>query len=355
MKMKNSFRRMTTLVLAIVLGLTGCKMNVTPDTDLQRYDAQFLTLFDTVTTIVGYAKDKETFSEQVNKLHAELETYHELYDIYNDYDGVNNVKTINDNAGIVPVKVDQKIIDLLKLGKEMYDVSKGEINIAYGSVLVIWHDDRTAALDDPENGKVPSLEELKAAEPHTDINKMIIDEEASTVFLEDPEMSLDVGSLGKGYAVERITDYARENGMMSLLISVGGNISGIGTRGDGADWKVGIQDPDSDSEKAYVKKVTILDKSLVTSGNYQRFYMVDGKKYHHLIDPDTLMPSAYFASVSILTPRSGVADGLSTAVYNMDFESGQAFVESLPDTECMWIYNDGTIKYSSGFEKYLAE
>lgn len=348
--MKKRFKNVLFLGIAVCL-LAGCQKS----SNLVRYNAQFLNLFDTMTEIVGYGKSEESFREQIQVLHDVLEEYHKFYDIYNDYEGISNIKTINDNAGIKPVVVDQKIIDLLLLGKEMYQLTDGEVNIAYGSVLTIWHDYRTEGLDTPENAELPSMEELKAAEEHVDINQVVIDEEASTVYLEDKKMSLDVGSLGKGYAVEQIRAYAKEAGMHHLLISVGGNIAAFETREDGSKWKLGIQNPDKESDKAYVMKVNMEDQSLVTSGDYQRYYIVDGIKYHHIIDPDTLMPSDYFASVSILNENSGIADGLSTAVFNMPFEDGKALIESLDDTEAVWIYDDGSTKFSSGFQEYIAQ
>lgn len=320
-----------------------------------RYTATFLDVFDTKTDIIGYGTSQEAFTEQVGLLKEKMVYYNELYDIYHNYDGINNIKTINDNAGIAPVEVDPEIIRLLQFSKEMYARTNGQINIAMGSVLSIWHDYREAGSADPANAKLPPMEELVAASGHTDIEDIIIDEEASTVYLRDPAMSLDVGSIGKGYAVERIAEYARELGMEHILLSVGGNICAVGTRLDGTDWRLGIQNPDLDSEEAYLRKVDVADACVVTSGNYQRYYMVDGERYCHIIDPDTQMPADYFASVSIITADSGMADALSTAVYNMPYEEGIAFVNRLDGVEAMWIMEDGSIRYSENFEAYIAE
>ena len=349
--MKHSKYKLMGIIIIISLMLFGCQKS----SSLTRYSMQYLDLFDTVTEIIGYGSSQEEFTEETQKLQKELKSYHELYDIYNDYDNMNNIKTINDNAGVAPVKVDKKIIELLLFGKEMYEKTNGKINIAYGSVLSIWHTYRTEGLEDKEHAKLPPIDKLKEASKHVDIAKVIIDKEASTVYLKDKDMRLDVGSIGKGYAVEMVTDYAINQGMNNLLISVGGNISAIGTRADKSKWKLGIQNPDTESENAYVQKVTMENQSLVTSGNYQRYYEVDGKKYHHIINPDTLMPATYFTSVSILNMHSSVADALSTAIFNMPFEEGLSLIESLSDTEAMWIYEDGTYAFSSGFKDYIAE
>lgn len=322
---------------------------------MERYEAQFTDVFDTVTKIIGYAESQEEFSEQISELKAQFDAYNQWYDIYNAYDGVNNIKTINDNAGKQPVKVAPEIIDLLKLGKEAYEKTGGEVNIACGSVLRLWHDYREAGMENPDDAQLPTIEELKERAVHTDINQLIIDEEASTVYLADPEMSLDVGSIGKGYAVQKVADYARKHGMEHLLISGGGNICVVGTKEEGEDWRVGVQNPDLSSEEEYVQKVSLKDMSIVTSGNYQRYYEVDGKRYCHIIDKDTMMPAEHMASVSVIMGDSGEADAMSTALFNMDYEAGKSLVESLDGVEAMWILKDGTMKYSSGFSQYLAQ
>jgi thiamine biosynthesis lipoprotein len=151
------------------------------------------------------------------------------------------------------------------------------------------------------------MAKLEAAAKHTDINKIIIDEEASTVFLEDPEMSLDVGAVGKGYATEQVGEIAIKNGFTSGLISVGGNVRAIGNkRASNSPWNVGIQNPDMKSEQSNLQVVNLADLSLVTSGDYERFYTVNGKNYHHIIDPETLFPSEYFTAVTIICKDSGM-------------------------------------------------
>ncbi len=320
-----------------------------------RYTATFLNVFDTRTEITGYGTSREAFTEQIELLKEKLVCYNELYDIYHEYEGINNIRTINDNAGVGPVETDMEIIRLLQFSKEMYERTNGQVNIAMGSVLSIWHEYREAGNNNPAEAALPPMEELLAAAGHTDITKVIIDEEASTVYLSDPEMSLDVGSIGKGYAVQRVAEYAKEIGMEHVLISVGGNVCAVGGRIDGTKWRLGIQNPDTGSEEPYVRKVDMADACVVTSGNYQRYYIVDDERYCHIIDPDTLMPADYFSAVSVIAEDSGAADALSTSVYNMTYEEGLAFVNGLEGVEAMWIMEDGSIRYSENFEAFLAE
>jgi len=342
------------ITAAALSPLSGCG-NGEPGVKLERHDAQFLSLFDTVTSIVGYTEDEETFEAYAQELYDELKAYHQLYDIYNDYEGIANIKTINDQAGVAPVQVDQRIIDLLKEAVEMNEKTNGYMNVAMGSVLSLWHRYRTEGTNDQADAKLPPMEELKQAAKHTDISQVIIDEEASTVYLPDKDMSLDVGSVAKGYATEMACRKLEEDGLSCGLVSVGGNVRAIGSKGDGSLWKVGIQNPDLSSDTKYLHTVGLKDMSLVTSGTYQRYYIVDGKTYHHIIHPELLMPWDEYASVSILCRDSGMADCLSTAVFNMEFEDGKELIEAMDNVEAMWIFQDGREEYSSGFQAYMEE
>lgn len=340
------------ILVLIVLFSLGCAQ-----AQPKRYQAEFLTLFDTVTTVVGYAESEEEFRKLAEELKSELAKYHQLYDIYHDYEGVSNIKTVNDSAGIAPVQVDGRIIGMLLFAKEQYAKTDGAVNVALGSVLKIWHDYRQAGVNDPEQAELPPLELLQEASEHTDINKVIIDEAASTVFLEDPRMRLDVGAVAKGYAVEQVMRDFESRGVASLLLSVGGNVRAIGDKlipGDNGEarWKIGIEKPDgSNSEELMYLMIDGL--SVVSSGNSERYYTVEGQKYHHIIDPQTLFPSAYFTQVTILCRDSGLGDTLSTAVFNMPLAAGRDFIESLEGVEAAWVLKDGALEYSSGFEQYL--
>lgn len=321
-----------------------------------RYKAEFLNVFDTVTQIISYMNCKEEFEKFSEFVYDELYEYHRLYDIYNDYPDLNNLKTINDNAGKKAVKVNHKIIDLLLFSKEAYIKSEGKCNIALGSVLEIWHKYREEGKYDYENSSLPSLELLWSALEHTDINNIIIDIEASTVYLSDREMSLDVGAIAKGYAVEELCKTAEKLGYTSALISVGGNIRAIGDKdGKSLPWSVGIQNPNSDSDEQMITMVEIIGKSVVTSGIYERYYTVNGNNYHHIIDPDTVMPADYFQSVTIICRDSGIADVLSTAIFCMPFQQGSDVINTLEDTEACWVFLDNTIKYSEFFEAYIKD
>ena len=325
--------------------LTGCAGQQTAGP--KQYNATFLDVFDTVTTIVGRADSQETFTANAHAVHDALMEYHQLFDIYNDYEGINNLKTINDNAGIAPVVVDQKIIDLLKDCKAYYERTGGKVNVAMGSVLYLWHVARNDGINDPVHAELPDAEALKEAANHVDMANVIIDEAASTVYLSDPAMRLDVGAVAKGWALQRVCENAPE----SLLISVGGNVCPTGAKDEnGTPWVVGVQNPDGGD--AYLHTLYTTTSSVVTSGDYQRAYVVDGQLYHHIIDPETLYPSTHWRAVTIVCGDSGLADALSTALFLLPQAEGQALLDQC-EAEALWVDADGNLFYSPGFKDVI--
>jgi thiamine biosynthesis lipoprotein len=167
-------------------------------------------------------------------------------------------------------------------------------------------------------------------------------------------MKLDVGAIAKGYAAEKVAEYLTEQGISGFLLNVGGNIRSVGyADSEGSQWKVGIENPDTENEeKPYIEYLKVAGESVVTSGSYQRFYVVDGKSYHHIIDPSTLMPGENFKSVSVITDDSGLGDAFSTALFLMSYEDGKKLVEETENIEAMWVMPDGEQRYSSGFGGY---
>ncbi|MFH1513276.1 MAG: FAD:protein FMN transferase, partial [Bacillota bacterium] len=314
------------LLMIALLILSGCG-NAAQLQETQ-YKATFLDLFDTVSQVIGYAADKDSYTVFSGQVKAGLAAYHALYDIYHD-GAVTSVKTINDNAGIQPVTVDKRIIGLLLECREIYDITGGKTNVAMGAVLEIWHTYRQEGIEDPENAKLPPMEALREAAEHINIDDMVIDTEASTVYLQDPLMSLDVGAVAKGYATEQVAGSIETSGRTNVLLSIGGNVRAIGAKPDGTPWSVAIQNPDLDAQQESLFKLNVTNLSVVTSGSYQRYYVVDGVKYHHIIDPVTLMPTTDFLGISVVTADSGLADGLSTALFCMPLEQGRELIESL--------------------------
>ena len=338
------------LFIAALL-LSGCFLLSSCGKSKEKYSAHSFDFFDTVTTITGYAESKEEFDEVSAFVLSELGIYHRLFDIYKRYDGMENLCTVNELVGGVhrTVKVDARIIDMLEYAKEMYEKTGGKVNVAMGSVLSIWHEYRSAGIDEPWAAELPPMDKLIDAAEHTDISSLVIDKENGTVTITDSEARLDVGAIAKGYSVEMVAKELEKKGITGYVLNVGGNVRTVGAKADGEPWTVGVENPMDEESKPYIAYLELEGKSLVTSGSYQRYYVVDGKRYHHIIDPETLMPSEGFLSVCILTQSSAMGDALSTALFCMDLQSGRALIESIDGTEALWVMPDGTTERTSGF------
>ena len=351
--MKKFLSLLLSCLMAVTM-LTGCSPKYEKFSDMMITEKYF----NTIISIISYQPSQEKFDEMIDYIDSEMDRFNKLYDIYNTYPNMNNIKTINDNAGVAPVEVDKDIIELLLFSKEWHEKSGGRLNIALGSVLKVWHDTREA-YDNMEEVTVPDMELLKERAEHTDINCLEIDVENSTVYITDPEMSIDVGAVAKGYATERICDALAEK-YDNFIISAGGNVRAHGSPKDDRErWGVAIENPMVDEnwqmiggniDMAYYNT----DMSLVCSGGYQRFMIIDGQRYHHLVDPSTLKPEEVYRGVSILCEDSGVADALSTTLFLMTPDEAMALIETVPDADCILIEMDGTMHKSSGLDKYIA-
>lgn len=335
-------KKIISILIALSLLLSGCLVGDPGAPEI--YTVTYLDLFDTVTTIRGGGENEEQFRQAAQGIYEQLRIYHRLFDIYNDYDGISNLKTVNDNAGIAPVTVDSAIIALLRDCEQYYELTEGKVNVAMGSVLRLWHEARSHGIENPEAAKLPDKAALAQAAQHISFKSIVIDETASTVYISDPESSLDVGAIAKGWAAQRVAESAPEG----MLISVGGNVCATGAKADeGTPWVVGIQNPDGGD---YLQKISIRVGAVVTSGDYQRTYTVDGEAYHHIIDPQTLMPSEYWRSVTVVCADSALADALSTSLFLLPLEDGQELAEKC-GAQALWLDKSGNAVSTAGFKQ----
>ena len=341
--MNLSFRR--TVITAVLLFLSlvlivSCSRNSTSASSVR--SQVYYQYFDTISELSSYAGDpEETFRENAVSVSAVLEQWHRLLDIYNEYEGMNNLATVNRCAGGDPVIVDPDLIEFILYARQMCALTQGEMDITLGAVLSLWHNARNA--DVPY---LPSEDVLLEASLHVGFDKLEIDADANTLRLSDPEASLDAGAVGKGYAAEKAARMLISHGVTGYVINLGGNIRCIGTKADGSPWITGIRDPLNPDKLALTLKIS--DCSCVTSGSYERYFTVEGQRYSHIIDKDTLMPASEFSSVSVVCKDSALADSLSTALSCMGYEAGFELVSSLDAVEAIWISPDGSLRYTKG-------
>jgi thiamine biosynthesis lipoprotein len=290
-------------LLLILLFFTSCST----EAEERRFQVQQLGYFDSFVIFVGYAQNEADFSRFADILFDKLGTLHRLYDIFNSYEGVNNLYEVNAKAGIAPVVVDREIIDLLLAAVEAYRLTDGAVNIAMGAVLRIWHEHRQKEM-------LPCMQALNAAAQLSDIDDLIIDTENNTVFLRRAGMSLDVGSIAKGFAAELAMQTLREAEMKAALLNIGGHVLAYGKPPEREGWEVGI--------RHQTDTLFFTDATLSVSGGYERFFEAEGIRFGHIIDPATLMPANRFMQVAVLHLCSWTADILSTALFILPKEEG---------------------------------
>ena len=324
-------RRLIALCLTMVMLLCSC--TACSAAEYQKYTYRFFGTFDTIITLVAYTEDEETFQDYCAIAQSEMLRYHMIYDQYNAYEGVDNLYSVNSKAGQETVPAEPELIELLIKIREWHRLYGDVANPAMGSVLRLWHDARTIG------SEIPQDEALKAASEHTDYNKVKIDEQNHTIFFEDPQIKLDLGAVAKGYAAELVAKTLSDAGLTSFILNAGGNVvCGPEPLDDRTEWAVAIEDVDGLSTKMIIGTTNM---AIVTSGDYQRYFEVEGKRYHHIIDPKTLYPADYMRAVTVIHPDSGFADFLSTTAFLLPVEESIALIESIPEAEGLWTTDDG--------------
>lgn len=317
---------------------------------ISKETAESFDCFDTYSSLTVYC-EKNEFEAYEKEFNSVTKKYHELFDIYNAYDGVTNLKILNDRASLAPITVSRELFDALALAKELCLTTNGKCNVAIGALSSLWHNARELSNQEPSGAFIPSKSDINEALLHVDINALILDEKEFTVFYSDPELKLDLGAVAKGYVASLLYERLINLGCQSFILNLGGNIVTHGNKSNGEAYLAKIENPFEDKSLEFESAIELKDETLVTSGSYQRFFTVDGKKYSHIIDVENGYPSERFASVSVETDasRSALADALSTALFCMSYEDGLALIDSLDGVSALWIFNDGSCKASSTF------
>lgn len=340
------------IILLTCLLLTACTPKETKLYKKMTLDAGF----DTTIAVNLYADSEKEFNEVAQEAFNNFLYLNNLFDKYNHYDNLNNIKTINDNAGKQPVKVDPILIDMLLLAKDFNEYSNGQFDITLGPVLNIWHDIREKA-EKGEPITLPTDQQLQEAKVCSGWDKVEINENENTVYLNQPCASLDVGAIAKGYATQYVAKTLTDKGYTHGFLDAGHNIQILGSKNDGSPWRSGILAPTQNNMGHSLVFLDISEPTaFVTSGDYQRYFMVNDEIMHHIIDPDTLYPARHAKSITVLTPDSGIADILSTTLYTMTYQEGMEMIQTIQaqgiKAEALWIYDQvDEIKEENYYEK----
>lgn len=329
LKFKNLFFLMS---LIFITTLIGCNKNQASTSELLSRTELFM---GTVIKITLYDSNDSTILDKAFDRISEIESLVSINESGTELDKV------NDLAGISPVEVTSTTYEIVEKGLEYSKLSNGGFDITVGPLVKLWN----IGLDD---AKVPTQEEIDSVLPLIDYNLLELNEEEHTIFLKNKGMMIDLGSIAKGYAADEISRILTENNVNSAIIDLGGNIYAHGIKPSGKDWNIGIQNPFS-TRGDIIGVLKVKNKTVVTSGIYERYIEKDGVKYHHLLNPDTGYPfENNIAGVSIVTDKSIDADALSTTVFAKGVEEGLKFVETLSNVDAIFITKDNKVYITSG-------
>lgn len=309
--------------------------------NIEREYTDNLFYMDTYIYIKIYSKDEEKAEKVLKKVDDLYKKYHQLSDRYNHYDGITNVYDILHNkSNDEYLKIDSELYNMISIGLEWLEKSNGLLDIRMGNIIDVWKVYR-----DIENG-IPSIEELNIAKANMVENIKLKD---GNLILNN-HSNIDLGSIAKGYATEKVGDYLESEGITKYIINAGGNVK-VGKHYSDSSYSIGIENPNSSVGDIY-KVVYGNNISVVTSGGYARYYEYNGKKYHHIIDPNTLFPPEYSRSVTLITEDSTLGDILSTVLFLLPINEGKEIVDSMDNVEAIWYTNDDKIIKTKGIEKY---
>ncbi|WP_434291606.1 FAD:protein FMN transferase [Clostridium botulinum] len=323
----------TILLLCICLPLVfvGCNSKSEEPVSRETY------LMGTIINIKAYGKNADKavqasvdkISDIENKMSLNIST--------------SEINKINKNAGIAPVKVSKNTFDVVKASLIYSEKSKGSFDITVEPLVSLWG-------IGTDKARIPSKDEISNALKLINYKDVIINEKESTVMLKRKGQAIDLGAIAKGYTADELKKVLLNYNVSSAFLSLGGNVYVLGNKPDKTPWKIGVQNP-LEPRGDYLGIVSVSDKSVVTSGNYERFFERNGKRYHHIFDTKTGYPAEKgLISVSIISDKSIDGDALSTSVYTLGLDEGKKLIESLKGVEAIFVTNDKKVYVTSGLK-----
>lgn len=327
--------KVLTIAILVPIMLTACSNSKTVQEPVTKTNF----LLDTVIQITAYGPNASESIEEVFDRISDIEKK------MNSKGEKSEIINVNNAAGSNFVKVSPDTFFVVEQGIIYSDLSKGRFDITVGPLVNLWD-------IGSDNPRVPPEEQISLSLQHINYKDILLDKENYSIMLKKPGMAIDLGAIAKGYAADEAVRILKEKGINTAIVDLGGNVYALGKKPNGKPWRVGIQNPDSNRGQVFAT-VMVSDKTLVTSGPYERFFEKDGKRYHHILDPHSGYPVENgLVSVTIISDSSIEADSLSTAVFAMGLENGMELVKSLPQVEAVFVTADFKVYTSPGIKKY---
>lgn len=293
-------------------------------------------------SLTAWTDDEAVANGAFDAVFAEFERLDGLMSVWKPESEINR---LNAAAGDHPVPIGPDVRAAIDVAHQVSNWTGGKFDVTFGALSDIWK------FDQDQDGSVPSAADIAARLPFIDYTQLVVDDSAGTAFLKKRGMRAHLGGIGKGYAVDKAVAIFRERGIVNFMIQAGGDMYVGGKRGD-RPWRLGINDPRGPAGDSFAT-LELSDSTFSTSGDYERFFMKEGVRYHHLLDPDVGQPARGCRSVTIVSKQAVLADGLSTGVFILGPEQGMALVERLPDVEAVIVTANNEVLISSGLKGRL--
>lgn len=330
--------KIITICTLLAITLTSCSKKVAEPIKPVEPISSTEFLMGTVCSIKIYDKSSTEVLDKAFKRIAEIE------DIMTINKGSSQIIDINNASGVNPVKVSDETMEVLKEGVKFAGLTEGKMDITIGPLVKLWG-------IGTEEAKVPSKEEIEEKKALIGYKDLILDEKNKTAFLKNKGMIIDLGAVAKGYTADEVAKVLKENGVEHAIINLGGNVFAMGKNVTGTNWKIGIQDPFT-QRGDIIGLIEVDNKSVVTSGIYERYFEKDGKKYHHILSTSTGYPcDNSIAGVSIVSEKSIDGDALSTSVFSLGIEDGMKFINTMPGVEAIFITKDKEVYITPGLKE----
>ncbi|TWR25703.1 FAD:protein FMN transferase [Mucilaginibacter pallidiroseus] len=284
------------------------------------------------------AADSLTAEQNIDTVIAEVTRIENLISDWRSYTQVSHV---NQNAGIAPVKVDKEVFDLAKRAIHLSQVTNGAFDISFAAMDRIWKFDGSMTA-------MPTAEAIKQSVAKVGYKDIVLDSVNSTIFLRRPGMKIGFGALGEGYAADRCRDMMVARGIKAGIVNGSGDMRTWGTQPNGKPWTIGITNPKHKDKLLAI--VPLHHGAVVTSGNYEKFVVFNGKRYSHIINPKTGYPATGLTSVTVFGPSAEVANGFSTSMMVLGKDAGLALLKKYPAYSCIIITDDGKVITTANFD-----
>jgi thiamine biosynthesis lipoprotein len=256
-----------------------------------------------------------------------------------------DIARLNDAAGAQPVAVSPEVLEVLQISRQVSEWTGGMFDVTFGVLSGLWK------FDHDQDDTIPNAASIRERLPLIDYRDLVLDARDRTAFLRRKDMRVNLGGIGKGYAVDRAAGILRERGVHDFMIQAGGDLYVSGRRGD-RPWRLGIRDPRGPADRIFAA-IELADGTFSTSGDYERAFVRNGRRYHHILDPRTGEPAGLCRSVTLVTPRAVLADALAKAVFILGPEAGMALIERLPGVEGVIVGARNDVSISSGLKDRL--